>query len=134
MQCHVMAVGRPRPVVTRAQSTAKGLTTPMWTWATSNPPSASLQQPWCQRVHGQLERQPERQPVDEDAIDLVDEPTPLTVVARGGREDDHLVPAADQAFGEVMNLHLDAAQAGQITVRQQSNLHECHLRMRQDGT
>jgi len=94
----------------------------------------AAQQPWCQWVHGQLERKPEGQPVDEDAIDLVDETAPLAVVARGGREDDHLVPAADQACGEVMNLHLYPAQAWQITVRKQSNLHECHLRMRQDGT
>jgi hypothetical protein len=33
-----------------------------------------------------------------------------------------------------MNLDLDAAQAGQVTVRQQRNLHDSHPRMRQDGT
>ena len=37
-QCQVIAVGRPRPGVTRATSIANGLTTPMCTCATSYPP------------------------------------------------------------------------------------------------
>jgi len=94
----------------------------------------AAKQPWSQGVHRQLERQPEGQPMDGDTIDLVDEPTALTVVAGGGREHDHLVPAADQTFGKVMNLDLDPAQAGQITVGQKGNLHDCNLGMRQDRT
>ena len=38
MQCQVMVVGSPIAVVTRAASTANGLTTPMCTCATSNAP------------------------------------------------------------------------------------------------
>ena len=41
MQCQVIVVGSPRPVVTRAASTANGLTTPMCTCATSYPPCDS---------------------------------------------------------------------------------------------
>jgi hypothetical protein len=94
----------------------------------------ATEQPWGQRVHGELERQPQRQPVDEDAVDLVDEPTALAVVTGGRRKDDNLVAAGDQTFGEVMDLDLDPTEARQITVRQKGNLHDCHLGMRQDGT
>jgi hypothetical protein len=92
------------------------------------------QQPWGQRVHGQLERQPQRQPVNHNAVDLIDEPAPFTTAARSSREDNDLMPTTDQAGRKVMDLHLDSTQAGQITVRQQSDLHRTQRRMRQDGT
>jgi hypothetical protein len=55
--------------------------------------------------------------VNLDPVDLVDEPAPLTMAARGGREDDNRVPTAGQPGRKVMDLHLDPAQAGEITVR-----------------
>src|SRR5680860_1685719 len=65
------------------------------------------QPPWSQRVDGQLERQPEGQSVDGNAINLVDVTSPFTMRARGGRQHHDLVPSPDQAGSQVMNLHLD---------------------------
>ena len=67
--------GQPDPRVTRAASTANGLTTPMCTCATSNPPS---QEPAAQlgrreRVDRQLQGQPQRQPVDRHPVHPVDD-------------------------------------------------------------
>jgi hypothetical protein len=92
------------------------------------------QKPRGQGVHGQLERQPKRQAVNLDAVHPVDETAAFTTTARGGREHDNLVPTTDEAGRKVMDLHLDSAQAGEITVRQHGDLHRTQRCMRQDGT
>jgi len=54
------------------------------------------QQPWCERVYGQLEGQLEGKSVDRNAVDPFDEPAPFTVAPGGGREDLDLMPTVDQ--------------------------------------
>jgi hypothetical protein len=44
------------------------------------------------------------------------------------------MPTPSQTGRKIMNLHLDSAQAWQITVRQHCDLHRTQRRMRQDGT
>ena len=72
--------------------------------------------------------------MNRNPVDLVDEPAPFTAAAGGGREYDNLMPATDQAGRKVMDLHLDSAQTGQITIGQHGDLHRTQRRMRQDGT
>ena len=137
MQCQVMVVGSPMAVVTRAASTANGLTTPMCTCATSNPPShagAGAARAGAKRVDRQLERQPERQPVDGHPVDLGRRSRARSPCAPGvAVKTSTSWPRGAQPGRQVVRLDLDPAQPGQITVRQQSHLHEAHPRMRQDG-
>ena len=86
-----------------------------------------------ERVDRQLERQPQRQPVDGDAVDLVTTP-PRSPCGPGVAVKTSPRGPVAQPGGQVVDLHLDAAQARQITVRQQGHLHDPHPRMRQDGT
>jgi hypothetical protein len=68
-----------------------------------------------------------------DAIDLLDDALPLTPVARGRREDLHLVPVLLELRGEVVRLDLDPAEPREVTVREQGHLHGLEPAMRQDG-
>jgi hypothetical protein len=63
---------------------------------------------------------------------MVDEAPPFTMASGGGREDDNLVATLAQPSGEVMDLHLNSAEPGQIAVREHRDLHRTHPRMRQD--
>jgi hypothetical protein len=58
---------------------------------------------------------------------VVDETATFTPAAWGSSEDHDLMAPVDQPGGEVMNLHLDSAQAGQIAVGQQRDLHRTTL-------
>ena len=67
------------------------------------------------------------------AVDLLDEAVSLAVASQGGGEHLDIVAMGTQLGGQVMDLDLDPAQPGQVTVRQQRHLHGLEPAMRQDG-
>ena len=67
------------------------------------------------------------------AVDVLDETVPLPVLPLRRREDLDLVAAPLQLRREVVCLHLDPAQPGQVTVGQQGHLHGHEPAMREDG-
>ena len=116
-------------------SVANGLTTPMCTWATSKPPAGSRR-----RTSGGASGLTGSSHGSRSAIRWTRTPStsstnavPLAVAARGRGEHLDLVAAGAQLRGQVVDLHLDAAQPGQVAVRQQGHLHGPEPAMRQDG-
>ena len=119
----------PSGVVRNAASTANGLTTPIITWATSNPASRSRIARGARGLTG-------RSHGSRSAIRCTGTPSTSSIrpyrspwVPGRRREDRHLVPPGHQLGRQVVRLHLDAAQPGQVAVRQEGDLHGrrgCH--------
>ncbi len=123
MQCHVIAVGNPSRVVRRAASTAKGDTTPMWTWGDVVRAQLVPHPQRCEGVDRQVGGQPQLVVVDGDAVDDARRAVPLAVRARCGGEDLDVVAAGPQVAGEVVDLHLDAPEPREVAVREEGDLH-----------
>ena len=136
MQCHVIAMGRPRRSATRVASQANGDTTPVCTWATSKrrPARRRRSSGGAHGLIGSSTRQSGGQSVDGDAVDDRDLAVHLTVGALAGSEDLDLVPQGDELTGEVVRLHLDAAEPRQIAVGEQGHLHGLTLSCGKDGS
>ena len=133
MQCHVIAVGRPIRRVRNAAVHCERAD-----HAHVHVGHVEGRQPVAhgqrrQRVDRQVPGQPQRHPVHGDPVDHLRGAVPLAVRARGGREDLHVVSAAGQLRGEVVDLHLDAAEPRQVAVRQQGDLHRSEDVMGNNG-
>ena len=135
MQCHVIAVGRPRPTVTRVLSHGERRDDPGLHVGDVEAPSTSRRRSsaGANGLIGSSHGSRAASRCTGTPSTTVMAPCISPSAPRVAVNTSTSWPAACRCCGQVVRLHLDPAQPGQVAVGQERHLHGRHCAMGQDG-